>query len=599
MPFSQHWWNAPMFWPQPDTMALSEHLLGLSLMATPLQFAGVSALAAYNVCLLLTYALCGFFAYLLAQRLTGSTAAAICTGVAFACSPYRASQLAHVQVLAAHWMPLVLLGLHAYVSTGHARWLALFAVAWLLQALSNGYYLLFLPVLIVAWLAWFVDWRRSPRRGLAIVGAWAIASLPLVPLLLKYRAVHEALGMRRTVPEIRQFSALPESFLHAPPLLRFWPEGPAPTYEQYLFPGATVVAVALIGLILVLSKIGRPAPAGRAPLIFYLFAAVLMGVLALGPGGEGMGPASPLRPYTWLLALPGYDGLRVSSRIMTLATLCLAIAAGLAVARVSFLPRLARIGATVMVLAGLAVDGLTEPVPILTPPGRALLPGSSQAAVIELPPDNTYVSVAAMYRSMFHRRPVVNGYSGHFPPHYNVLTLALWRGDTSPLLYLARRRPLVIMVNDVFDPGHGFRDMVELLPGIERHGISAAGPVYVLPAQPQGQQPPSGLPFPAQARDVGRYLIEYDLGTPRDLSVLEFPLRRRYVDLASRLRIEVSEDGAAWREAWAGWTGGLAVEATLADPELAPIRIGLPALRARYVRIYPASDWMKAEVTLH
>ena len=147
-PLTDAWWNAPMMWPVPGSMALSEHLLGLSIVATPLQLLGAGPITAYNVCLLLTYALSGFFAYLLGKRLTGSTFAGICAGIAFGFSPYRASQLAHIQVLSSQWMPLALLGLHAYLDTGARRWLVVFGLAWLLQALSNGYFLLFFPVLI-------------------------------------------------------------------------------------------------------------------------------------------------------------------------------------------------------------------------------------------------------------------------------------------------------------------------------------------------------------------------------------------------------------------------------------------------------------------
>ncbi|MCP5804538.1 hypothetical protein NL322_28585, partial [Klebsiella pneumoniae] len=62
------------------------------------------------------------------------------------------------------------------------------------------------------------------------------------------------------------------------------------------------------------------------------------------------------------------------------------------------------------------------------------------------------VNTAAMYRSMRYGRPLVNGYSGHTPPHYTVLTTALDRGDPSVLLELARGRPLVILLNDRLDP---------------------------------------------------------------------------------------------------------------------------------------------------
>ena len=56
--------------------------------------------------------------------------------------------------------------------------------------------------------------------------------------------------------------------------------------------------------------------------------------------------------------------------------------------------------------------------------------------------------------------------------------------------------------------------------------------------------------------------------------------------------------GQTWQESWVGWTGGMAVEATLADPQLAPMRIPLAGVKARYVRVYPASAWMKAELVV-
>jgi hypothetical protein len=613
-PFTDAWWNAPMMWPMTGAMTLSEHLVGLSVVSTPLQWAGASPVTAYNVCFLLTFALSGFFAFLLARRLTGSTIAGLCAGIAFGFSPYRASQLAHIQVLSAQWMPLALLGLHAYLSTGAKRWLGVFAAAWLLQALSNNYFLLFFPVLIAAWLAWFVDWRRAPRRGLAIMATWVAASLPLLPILLKYREVHDALGLTRKVAEIREYSAVPASFLHAAPLMRFWREGPAHTYEQYLFVGVTVVLVALAGLVLLLVRQTRePLTAGRAPIVFYAVATLLMWALALGPGGSGQDPAAPYRPYTWLLALPGFDGLRVSSRFAMLGTLCLAMTASLAVAQLSKLPVFLhgglgrggsrsgsrwRVLAGLVVIAGLFVDGMTRPVPVVTPPGRMILPASQQATVIELPVDSTDVSVQAMYRSIFHGHPLVNGYSGYFPPHYNILSLSLARLDSTVLFYLARRRPLVIVVNDEFDQGRSYKDMVQGLPGIQWYGASGAGSIFMLPAQPAPREPPIGPALQASVRDAGRSLLEFDLGEPRLLSAVDVRLRRRYEDFAPRLRVETSADGRTWTESWVGKTGGMAFEATLADPRAATLRIPLVGVKARYLRMYPASAWMKEDVTV-
>ena len=102
-------------------------------------------------------------------------------------------------------------------------------------------------------------------------------------------------------------------------------------------------------------------------------------------------------------------------------------------------------------IAGLLVDGMTRRVPVVPPPGKVILPGSQQAAVIELPLDNTDVEhrgdVSVDLPPPAARQRLLRTLSAPLP----VLSLSLWRGDVSGLFYLARRRPLVIIVNDRFD----------------------------------------------------------------------------------------------------------------------------------------------------
>jgi F5/8 type C domain len=601
MPFTSGWWNPLIMWPMPGGMALSEHLAGLSVIATPMQWAGTSALTAYNVSVVLTYALSGWFGYLLGRRLTGSDPAGICGGLAFGFSAYRAGQIAHVQVLSAQWMPLALLALHAYRDTNLPRWLALFGAAWLLQALANGYYMMFLPLLIGLWLLWFVDWRHAPRQGLGIMVAWAVASLPLVPILLKYRAIHHGLGLTRTLSDIRDFSATPLSFFSPAPLLAFWPSGTQANVEQHLFPGLTVVVLAVAGLAITWRATGlRESFASRAPLPFYAATTIAMWALALGPGGQGNGPPSLFHPYTWLLGLPGFEELRVAARFAMLGSLCLAISASLALPLVARSTTRWRTALITMVFVGLVLDGITTAVPMASPPQRVLLPAVPETSpVIELPPNADAVNLGAMYRSTIHRHPIVNGYSGYAPPHYQILLLSLWRGDTSVLRYLARGQPLVIIV-DERRYGSGFRDMVAAMPDVQSHGVSGAGSMFVLPAQPQAQRRRL-LPGPAiraHVTDSGKNGLVFDLGEPHAITAITMPLRGRHEDLAERLLIETSDDGHTWRETWRGFTGAFALDAALIDPQVEPVMIPLPAATARFVRVYPTAEWMKGELEI-
>ena len=334
VPFTSDWWNPPIFYPMPGALALSEHLAGIAVFTTPLQLAGVGPIAAYNLALIASGWLSGYFAFALGRRLTGSIFAGIVAGLAFALAPYRASQLSHLQVLTSQWMPLALLAMHAWIDEGRARWLVLFAIAWLLQALSNGYYLLFFPILILLWLLWFVDWIRAWRRGAALAATFAGSSLLLVPSLLHYKQIHEALGLHRSVDEMRTFSGHLASFAQPAELLTFWPTARAQTQEGFLFPGVMVVVVVLAGAIaLMVRRQVRAAFRHRSPAVFYATAAVLFSWLCFGPGRHVSFEEAMWRPYTLLMLLPGFEGLRVPARFAMLAALCLSVAASIAAAR--------------------------------------------------------------------------------------------------------------------------------------------------------------------------------------------------------------------------------------------------------------------------
>jgi hypothetical protein len=591
LPFTTRWWNPEIFYPAPGALALSEHLFGLAIFSAPMHAVGLNPAAAYNVTLILTCWLSGFFAFLLGRHLTGSTFGGIVCGVAFAVAPYRAGQLAHLQVLAAQWMPLTLFAMHRYVDDGRRVWLAVFAAAWLLQALSNGYYLLFFPVLIAAWLLWF----GSLRQKTILLATFAASSLLLLPTLLKYRGVHEMFGLRRDLGEMLMFSARPSSFLQIPELLAFWPATRALTPEGHLFPGVTVVGLVVLGAALVvqrrqLAETMRRRPAG----LFYALAAILFWWLSFGPARAGDGFADVLmRPYSLLTWLPGFEGLRVPARFGMLAALCLAVAASIAAARLralgKSLPTRAIVSA--LIIAGVLADGWLAPMPLVPLPSRFRMPALENAVVLELPFDDPTVSAAAMYRSISHGRPLINGYSGHFPPHHALLARALRRGDPSALRLLAAGRPLVVLVHRAHDAGGHWRGLIESVGGVVQEE-SGLGPVFVIPPQPQEKPPPSGTILPSTPAPAPGGYAAVDLGSEQTIRGIEFDLGDRYEDVAPRSRVEVSTDGSAWTPAWEGWTGGYALAGTLEDQRRAPLRLPLPDVRARYLRIRPAPPWV-------
>jgi hypothetical protein len=249
VPWTDAWYQLPIFYPTHDALTLSEHLLGVSVFHAPLQWLTGNPVVAYNLIVLLTYPLCGVAMWLLVWRLTRNSAAAFLAGFAYAFAPYRAGQLAHIQVLASFWMPLALLGLHGFAETRRWRWLVLFGVAWLLQGAANGYYLVYFTLLVGLWGSWFLVARRRWRDVLRMAVAMAIAVVPLVPILGRYLTAQHGLGLSRNIGEISAYSADIAAPLCASPALTVWGWLRLACVEEgELFAGATLIGMCLIAI---------------------------------------------------------------------------------------------------------------------------------------------------------------------------------------------------------------------------------------------------------------------------------------------------------------------------------------------------------------
>jgi hypothetical protein len=244
VPYTDAWYQFPIFYPSRDTLTFSEHLLGVSVIAAPIEWLTGDPVVAYNLTVVASFALSAAAMFAFARRLTGSVAAAFLAGLAYGFAPYRISQLPHIQMEAIWYAPLALLGLHAYLDTGRRRWLALYGGAWMLQGAANGYALVYLSILIGMWGLWFVVSARRWREMAAIAVATVVAVLPLAPILLRYIRAHEYYGMVRGIDEIKTFSADIAAVLCAPSTLTLWGwirvECRA---EGELFPGVAALAL--------------------------------------------------------------------------------------------------------------------------------------------------------------------------------------------------------------------------------------------------------------------------------------------------------------------------------------------------------------------
>lgn len=706
MPLTARWRDAPIFWPMSGSLALSEHLVGISVLTTPLQWAGLQPVTAYNVAWLASFPLCALAAHALVFTLVTRHDAATLGGLVFGFNPYRVAQSPHLQTLWAFGLPLALYALHRYAAERRPVWLGLFASAWLLQALSNGYYLLFFPVLVAMWLLWFMHgrWRSA---GAAIAGVWAGASLVLVPFLWSYVRTLGALNLQRKPIEIDTFSADAIGPLVAAPDLLLWRRlSRFSSPEGELFPGALALvlvmaavavaawravrqpedrahpavrrgrgALALVTAIcfaIALSPflIGawRLAPGGivllsvgsaekpmavalllgvillftsplmlhrwreRSVLTFYLLACGLTYLLSLGPRVRFAGVPIVFRaPYSLLLYLPGFTGVRSPARFGMLFVLCVAAAAALAFARATHAcTRRAQYALAVAACALVIVESWPAlPVAPVPPPIRALERDDATSPVLELPAGGIGQDTAALFRSMRHRRPVVNGYSGYVPPHYQVLGAGLRVNDGAVLSELARGNTLLVAIDR--------RDELERWTAVvvQAHGelvdddgewrvyrvrdesaVSAAATGAVTPL------PIAAVTSNTEANDVTRMLdgdlatwwnsgrvqgggeeITIDLGAEHRVTAVRLTMGEVVVDFPRRLGIDCRGERGEFKPCWSGSAAGLALRAALENPRTAAMTIPIGLEHIRHLRLRqtgadPANGWSIAELAV-
>ncbi len=405
-------WDAPFLFPHRHTLAYSEHLLGVAWFTTPIVWITRSAVFAYNVAYVGSYALAGIGMFLLVRRLVNRTDAAILAGLVFELTPYRLAQSTHLQVLLNGWMPLGLWALHRYFDTRERRWLAAFVAAYAALGLSNGYYFYFFAVPVLCVVA--VELGSSRERTLAAGRDLAVAAIALaaiaLPIALVYYRLQQQHGFVRSMEDLAGLSARPLDYLHVGVDAWTW-RGLLPVGggERELFHGFVAIGFALLAIIVVRTR----------AVLTYAIVTALAVWLSFGPGG---GPA-----YDWLFRhVPGFNGLRVPARFASVVVLGLAVLSGAAFAWVlERLPRgwsaaWAAAIAAIVLLEGQHGVVLTR-VPLPDPKSwdavaydwlRASPPGG--ALELRITQQDDFHPFTTMYQleAVRHRHPIVNGYSG-------------------------------------------------------------------------------------------------------------------------------------------------------------------------------------------
>ena len=238
----------------------------------------------------------------------------------------------------------------------------------------------------------------------------------------------------------------------------------------------------------------------RSTFAFYVTSGVIAWLFALGPAPHFLNrPLLYRGPYALLMLLPGFaDGFRAPARFMMIAALAIAVAAGLAFVRLTASrPGFVRLAAAAAAIALLAVDSWPAALPAAAVPAPMMTLPGIRAVVLELPLGGVFDDIAAVYRSVFHGRPVVNGYSGYDPPAYQILKLALERQDEAVVPVLASYAAVLIRLDMTSSKSASWEDFVRRAGGADV-GFGSRERLFLLPQQPLGQ-PDAGAALPIRS----------------------------------------------------------------------------------------------------
>ncbi|MCU1461339.1 MAG: hypothetical protein JWO37_1414 [Acidimicrobiales bacterium] len=461
----RHLFDANIFHPERGTLAYSDPLIGIAAPLVPLRWLGVSAIGRLNAAILLGFALSAAAAYAFGRVVTRSRVAGAVTAAAFAFGPYGTLEAGHLQVVMRPGVALAALAAWLIVDRvddGRSPWPA---VAGLVAAVAWQASVSFYPGLYaIAAAAVVLVVRRRAWRPAAAALAGSVAAVGL--LALPYVARHRALpGFRWTLADLRLEGA---DFWHADPRLSIWGHllgggRTWPVVRPPVFPGVTVLALALAGLVVGWRAGGRD----RRAAITGAALTVVGAVAAIGTADTGW---RRFAPYRLVFELPGGPALRATSRAWMIGLLGLGLLAGMGAAALARVGRSRRaVAVTVATVAVLAIvgEGFRNWNGTLTdvrrrPVDVALARRRERGGVLYLPVDVPGISVPylslldqtdAVYRTTAHHRPTPNGYSGYFPPSYFRMTELVRSLPGEPGLGYLRRIGVRFVVVRSLPPG--------------------------------------------------------------------------------------------------------------------------------------------------
>lgn len=495
--------DANIFYPEGNTLAFSDTLYGQIPVTLPLQLLTKNVVFTENLYVFLTFPLAAISMFLFAYFLTKNTISSILSGIFFAFSYPRLAQIGHMPMISSQWLPLFALFFIKYIEHGSWKNLLmafLFYTASIASSMYFGVFLIpFALFAIVLEIAWWIK-RKSITIPKKILKSIVVFFIPMVGILILVlypyiRLKAEYPQIKRPLEDAARLSAslvdyktiLPTSFI-AP--YHAFETG---INEHPLYPTMTLVFFAVLGMIVGWKK-------HKKYVALLSLTGITSFVLSCGPYLDII-----VGKYEWFhVTMPYYylyqvvplmQSIRVPARLSIIVMLSLSALSAIGLS--SVLKRKFKFLLAGLIFLLFMIEVWQVKTPSVSIPLEHDVPAVYQwlstkpdsSIIVELPFRPFYSIITSMedqlfknysdikedevyaleayrtYFSIYHRKRMLNGYSGFFPQVYHDQATILqdFPSEESVALLIKHHVTYVIV--------HGWQYTDKLIADIKRNSL--------------------------------------------------------------------------------------------------------------------------------
>ncbi len=429
------YFDSNIFYPNNNTFAYSENLIGQSLMVLPIYLLKHNPVLAHNVWVFLSFIISAFGVYLLVFYYTKNFMAGILAGIIFGFAPFKLiHNYTHLH-LSCCWLPYLMLIWELYIKKSKTKFIFLTVLLIFLFISSSLYFSVFLPIIfLIFFLVKYKISRNSAERKkiikiliITIFFTFFVSLFFLKPYL---RLATD--GFYRAPEEIIKYTPGFDSYFKSP--FNF-----PVTYnsEMLVGPGYVLLAALTVCLVYLFRQKRELNQETKNNIFIYSVIGLIGLIISLGffyhwrPWGNGL-----IAPFYFLYYLvPGFSGIRGVGRFSVFFIFSLAVIVGYVFD--SYWRKLKNFNKKIILYFCLSAVVILFFCEVLLINNLYLVPAlpipdvylwlraqEDNAIVLELPfTDNDRVQQNYLYvfSSIFHNKRIVNGYSGYEPASYTFL----------------------------------------------------------------------------------------------------------------------------------------------------------------------------------